>query len=135
MSGPMAGYDDFNRESFALGASIVEALGFVAVNPHDLDAEFGLEEGTDEVEFTVTPESRAAYMRRDVAVVAGCQAVAMLPGWEESTGANIELLTALVCGLEVWEFQEDGSLVVVDDLRPDVWRVMRHVEDVVGRVV
>ena len=41
-----------------------------------------------------TDLSRETYLRADVVLLAQCDAVALLPGWEESRGAKLEYLLA-----------------------------------------
>lgn len=139
VAGPMAGYEDFNFPLFAATTELLRGEGFRVVSPAELD-EDGFFEGTDKETFSVRPDARAKYMERDLPHVIDCDAIALLPGWQESTGANIELMTALVCGKEVWEFFEDGRgglALAYSDARPDLWRIVGHVialEDVVRAV-
>jgi hypothetical protein len=44
---------------------------------------------------------REAYLRLDLAVLAQCDAIAMLPGWEDSRGAKLEYLVARELGCVV----------------------------------
>jgi len=44
-----------------------------------------------------------AYLREDVALLARCDAIAMLPGWRESQGATFEYVIARELGLDVYD--------------------------------
>jgi len=50
------------------------------------------------------PGGRAAYMRLDVGHVLDADLVFVLPGWEKSRGARLEILTAQELGLPVFDF-------------------------------
>lgn len=133
VAGPMQGYEDYNYPLFQAVSEALRGYGFQVVNPAELDSADPLPHELDGGEpWTVSPKSRAAYMKRDLTWVVGCDAICLLPGWEESKGANMELLVALMKGSEVWEvFEEDGEAVFAySDVRPDLWKVMAHVEEV-----
>jgi uncharacterized protein DUF4406 len=42
--------------------------------------------------------SWVAYMRQDIAALVGCDAIFMIPGWEESRGARLEVHVARELG-------------------------------------
>lgn len=132
LAGPMQGYEDFNFPLFMAAAELLRESGFEVVNPAELDEDEGFFEGTDKETFSVTSGARAKYMVRDLPHVVECEAIALLPGWQESTGSNIELLTALVCGREVWEFFEDaeggGLVLAYSSATPDLFRIVEHVQ-------
>lgn len=130
IAGPMAGIKDYNYPMFNLFDTILTSLGFDVVNPAELDAEEGWPLPTATDDFYVATEERAGYMRRDLPYVVQCDAIVLLPDWQMSVGANIELLTALVCGLEVWEAveTEDGDVgVAYSDAKPDLFAIAYHV--------
>lgn len=97
ISGPMAGYEEYNFPSFALAAEKLREHGFLVLSPN----EFELEPG-DEYDLS-SHELRASYLRMDFTAIAACKNILMLPDWEESTGACIELLVALFLGLGIYE--------------------------------
>ena len=49
-------------------------------------------------------------MRHDLALLLGCDAIAMLPGWERSRGAWLERLIAEALGLPVW-YIDEGRII------------------------
>lgn len=81
VAGPMSGLPLLNHPAFHAAAAELRALGYEVENPAD----------------NPTPPcgSWLAYMRMAVAQVAKCDAVVMLPGWEQSRGARVEFQLAV----------------------------------------
>lgn len=93
ISGPMTGIDDYNRPAFAAEEMQLRAAGYEVFNPG------------------AQPEglTRAAYMRADIAGLLTCDGVAVLPGWDKSMGAKVEVAVAHEIGISVmspaqWRF-------------------------------
>lgn len=83
LAGPMTGLPDFNRPAFHAAAAALRAAGYEVVNPAELN----------ESEPITDPDGPGAwerYMRRDIPHLCKCDAVALLPGWTESQGAQLE---------------------------------------------
>lgn len=54
----------------------------------------------------------ACYLRGDLAALLGCDAILMLPGWEASHSARLELTVAAAVGLKVmWAEWSDNTAV------------------------
>ena len=87
LAGPMTGYDDYNFPLFNRTAASLRAEGFNVINP----AEHGIVEGAE----------WADYLRFDLAKIAGCESIALLPGWEASKGARLEVHVAQALGMSV----------------------------------
>jgi hypothetical protein len=81
VAGPMTGHADCNFPAFHAAAARLREAGFEVVNPAE---NFGGR----------TDLPRETYLRADVILVAQCEAIAMLPGWEDSRGARLEYLLA-----------------------------------------
>jgi len=53
----------------------------------------------------IQPEDKhtiQCYMREDIKALLDCDMIMMMPGWEISSGCNIELLVANQCGIGVF---------------------------------
>ena len=88
IAGPMTGLPDHNFPAFHAAAHRIRQAGFEAVNPAE---NFGGR----------TDFPRETYLRADIKLLAQCDAVAMLGGWEDSRGAKLEYLVAWELGMEV----------------------------------
>lgn len=89
VAGPMSGIAEHNFPAFNEAASRLRAQGLVVVNPAELNVG---QEG-----------DWAACMRRDVAEMVTCDTLALLPGWDRSRGALVEVRLARDLGLRVIE--------------------------------
>ena len=87
VSGPMTGYPDFNIPAFNAAAAHLRALGYEVLNPVD--------GGADEA------KSWSDYLRDDIVLIAQSDAIAVLPGWEMSRGARLEVHIAHQLGMTV----------------------------------
>jgi hypothetical protein len=91
VSGPMTGMPDLNFPAFNEAARLLRAAGYTVTNPAELDAQ--------DAGKTLTWEQ---YMRRDIKALMDCDGVALLPGWTESRGANLETEIAGRLGMKLW---------------------------------
>jgi uncharacterized protein DUF4406 len=86
LAGPMSGLPDFNYPAFSKTAAALRARGFTVINPAENPRQGG---------------SWAEYMRDSLVMVSGADAVALLPGWEASKGARLEVHCARELGMPV----------------------------------
>jgi len=85
---PMTGLPEFNIPAFNAAEAALNAAGFETRNPARHGAgEPGLE--------------WSDYMRRDIPDLLECDAVALLPGWEASRGATLEVHIAESIGMDM----------------------------------
>lgn len=88
LAGPMTGLPDFNYPAFFVAADALRQAGYVVLNP----AEIGVHPT-----WTWTD-----YMRAGLETLTTyAEAIAVLPGWERSRGARIEVRIARKFGLRV----------------------------------
>lgn len=87
LAGPMTGYEGLNFPAFHAEAARLRALGFDVVNP---------------AEINVDPQANwHACMRADIAQLVTCEEIHMLPGWQSSRGAMLELYLARSLEMEI----------------------------------
>ena len=86
LSGPMSGIADNNFPAFHERAAHLRAQGFDVVSPAEI------------------PEAGGTWelcLRADIRELCTCDAIALMPGWEGSKGANLELHIAHRLGMQV----------------------------------
>ncbi len=88
LSGPMSGIAEHNFPAFNSEAARLRALGYQVVNPVDVNPDPGT--------------SWHECLKRDlIALLQRCDAIAMLPGWEGSAGAHLEMHLAHRVGMPI----------------------------------
>lgn len=90
IAGPMRGYAEHNFPAFNAAAARFRAAGWQVQNPVEI-GEALLGNGNPEI-------PGGEYLRADVRAIADCTAIALLPGWERSTGARCEVALAITIG-------------------------------------
>lgn len=75
----------------------------------DLSADLDRAVGIDENTTTFTEQNFQEAMRRDYEALLECDAIFLMPGWEESTGANLELDFAQKLGLDIFLVDVDQA--------------------------
>lgn len=83
VAGPMTGLPQFNRPAFFAAEAYLQGQGARVMNP------------------AVLPDgwTHDAYMRIAIPMLMECEAVAFLPGWQQSRGARQEFTRAHAFGL------------------------------------
>jgi hypothetical protein len=90
LSGPMTGLPDFNHPKFNAEASRLRGEGYEVLNPAEND------NGSQD-------KTRAFYIRLDMNSVLNSDAVLVLPGWQTSAGARLEVEMARQLGLPIYK--------------------------------
>lgn len=109
VAGPMRGIAEFNFPAFNAAARFLRDAGHTVFNPAERDNE---KHGTDISKGNTTgDEAQAARdhgfnlreaLGADLAwICAEADAIALLPGWENSKGAKAEAATATALGLKI----------------------------------
>lgn len=104
LSGPMTGFSRCNYDAFTDAARALRSAGHAVVSPAEIDHPG--ETGPGSLPWAV-------YIRRDLAALLDCEAIALLPGWPASRGARLELAIALELGFEVFYLDAGFSLVAM----------------------
>ena len=90
LSGPMTGLEDFNYPAFRHAAKLLRDKGFKVFDPSELfDGD--------------SSKPRADFMREDIRALLDCEIVALLPGWQHSLGAKLEIEVASQCDIPIKE--------------------------------
>lgn len=119
VSGPMTGYPDLNYPLFELAAGELRKAGFEVFNPAENEEQ----------------DSWEAYLRIDLAMVLAADGVAVLPNWQESRGARLEVDVAHALHIPVlpvarWLDQPPASqqIAVPDEAKPALVREAMRIE-------
>lgn len=87
LSGPMTGLPDLNFPAFNRAARALRREGFEVVNPAEINEDADLD--------------WHACLRADIKALCDCDVIVLLPGWEGSNGAHLEVHVAHRLGLSV----------------------------------
>lgn len=93
ISGPMTGLPGLNFGAFHLTAHQLRALGYEVVNPAEKQSE------SEDL-------SWEEYLKQDLQQMLTCDTIALLPGWQDSKGAHLELHVAHRVGMTVVDVAE-----------------------------
>lgn len=86
IAGPMTGLPGYNFDAFNAKAAELRAEGWHVENP----AEHGHIDGA----------TWADYLRWDISRIATCGAIFLLPGWQDSKGASLEVVIGKALGVQ-----------------------------------
>lgn len=92
IAGPMTGIPEFNYPAFREAEISLLAAGYAALNPASIEA-YNPTPGI--------PQEWRWYMRHALRMVSNCDALALLPGWEKSRGAKLEVQVASALELPI----------------------------------
>ena len=85
LAGPMTGYPNLNFPLFHSEAARLRAMGYVVVNPAEINADPNAE--------------WAACLRNDIRALIECAGIVLLPGYSSSRGALLEIYIAKALGM------------------------------------
>ena len=107
IAGPMSGMKDFNFPAFFEAERQLEKLGYEVINPAHNDGATVQEA----LESAGTPESPnnlwSYYMKRDLPHVMDVDMLCLLPGWQKSKGAMLEVTVAKALGLPLMVLKDE----------------------------
>lgn len=87
IAGPMTGHDDYNRPAFHQAAAQLRAAGYHVISPAETPQP------------TAHPQW-ADWTRASLKRMLDADAIALLPGWQASQGASLEILIADELGMD-----------------------------------
>jgi len=100
VAGPMSGIAEHNYPQFCEITKLLRDQGYEVFNP--------AENNDGDVS-----QRRAFYMRIDIPALMACEAVVVLPGWQESRGANLEVWIAVDTDMPVYRYEiADGRITL-----------------------
>jgi hypothetical protein len=97
VAGPMTGYPDFNYPAFNAAARMLAGFGYSILNP--VDAE-------EKNPTPGKPQEWDWYMRHALRMVLDADGIALLPGWEDSRGAKLEVAVAQALGMDALPLED-----------------------------
>lgn len=98
LAGPMRGYPEYNFPAFHAAAAKLRERGLEVWSPAENDVnQDGFDPATD------TAQPMRHYMKRDLPAVLDADMVCVLPGWEKSQGACLEVHVARTCGIPIFK--------------------------------
>lgn len=98
LSGPMSGIDKYNFPAFDYAAAKLRAEGHEVFSPADNDRRYGL---VGDLNQPFPPSVTVRVLLADDLeyICKEADMIAVLPGWEQSSGAKAEIATAQTLGL------------------------------------
>lgn len=110
IAGPMTGYKDWNFPAFFEVEKQLELLGHEVINPAHNDGAT-VQAALESAGSPEAPNNPWRwYMRRDLPHVLEVDALCVLPGWQKSKGASLEVTVAKAIGLPIMVLK-NGQLV------------------------
>lgn len=110
IAGPMSGMPDWNFPAFFEAERQLLELGYEVINPAHNDGAT-VQEALQSAGSPERPNNMWSwYMRRDLPHVMEVDALCVLPGWQNSKGAKLEVHVATAIGIPLMVLQ-DGKLV------------------------
>ena len=110
LAGPMTGYPQFNFPAFEAAAAALRSSGIAVISPAEVDDDTAVgtaarnsTDGKLDANGKLAGQTWGDLLARDVKIVADqVSGVALLPGWERSKGAKLEVTVALLAGKSVY---------------------------------
>lgn len=106
LAGPMAGFPEHNYPLFTQVAGRLRKLGYTVLSPHEVPDNIAIQQNCTDEEAV---KSWARCIVRDLHVMFSCNAIALLPGWERSRGATLEVLLAKTLGFTIFTLHRDAA--------------------------
>jgi len=115
IAGPMSGIPQFNIPAFDEASKNLRPAGYKIISPAELDdpstreMAYNSPDGATLNDQHPNGESWGDFLARDVKIVADkANGIIVLPDWEKSRGARLEMMVALLCGHELLHYNPDA---------------------------
>lgn len=117
IAGPMRRIEKFNYPAFDAARDRFKSFGYSVVSPADLDRQAGISLEVKKQKGKVTNGMLREFMSMDLnAMISSCDKIALLPGWEKSSGVAVELALARYLGFEIYDAQTGALLETTLDI-------------------
>ena len=103
IAGPMTGYENQNVDAFINARIKLMELGYTVIDPPQIKMNFM---GVPHPE---VPIANAPGLRADILALTLCNAICLLPGWEQSRGARLECAIAITLGFDFIDIETGES--------------------------
>jgi hypothetical protein len=141
LAGPMRGYPLYNFAAFFSAAIDLRTMGHIVSNPAELDMAKGLDPSLELDDPKQAPFNMEEVLRQDFIEVLYADAIVLLPGWEESSGARDEAHIAMRSGRQVLLYRGIGfdlepytpaspTEILLPDDKPRLWSSLPGVKAV-----
>lgn len=129
LAGPMSGIPKFNFPAFFAAATHLREFGWDIISPAEMDDEADKGIALKSVDGSIADHTAMSgktwgdFLSRDVKIVADqVVGLVLLPGWEKSRGARLEVFVGLLCGREFYAYL--GADHGVESISNDLVRSM-----------
>lgn len=112
LAGPMRGIKEFNFPAFRRATKILRDKGITIISPHELDESAGyFWEGFTGNEYLAEFNfDLVERLTEDIHAIGEVDAVILLDGWSNSSGASAEASFAWAVGKSVFQFEEGNRM-------------------------
>jgi len=101
IAGPMRGYSRWNFDAFDRAEELWKEAGWDVISPAQIDRALGIDpDGPPE---QIDKDFAWRAIQLDMVLLKSAHAIALLPGWQGSSGTTVELSLALFLGLPVYD--------------------------------
>lgn len=111
LAGPMRGLPAHNFPAFHAAAHDLRSKGYEVWNPAEREEQTGF----DPTRHEALP--LRDYMRIDLPALLDCDIVHVLPGWQDSAGATLEVQVAEACEIPVIDYESGYVVWLADEQR------------------
>lgn len=110
IAGPMTGLPFANIPAFDAAAKDLRGRGYDVTSPAELDDLDVRNESLADSTGNVHAGSWGAFLARDVKLLADeLNAIVVLPDWDKSRGANLEVFVGMTLGYPLYKYATDHS--------------------------
>ena len=110
IAGPMRGIAEYNFPAFFEAENQLKSMGYNVLSPATQDVKEGFKTHTPES--TLTGEDYERWIKRDMDMVTKSDGVCVLPGFEKSKGAQVEVTMARFLNKPVYTYPTMAKLEV-----------------------